>query len=222
MAASNPPSRVASLLLTAGPQPPLTPIHIIPSPVMMGNAVVEPADPLEPCQPEPPDDATYCPDLTIVTEPDNDCGANKITTGQTVRTSDIVPAWVGPPPCNDSGLSTEATVCWEYSGGIEFGFEVGDVVEINVNGTITKVVCTAVQLADCKCIGTWRCDWYVKEYWSICREYTVWIEWFTFETRQYWSRTYNEASGSKGIDQQTTCDVTTGNCSEDDDDGGNE
>ena len=185
-------------------------INMEPNPVPFARSGRTEAEGFEPCPPPPPSDV-YC-EVGVAPEPESDCAAEPINTGLSESRADIKPAWVGIPPCNDDGITSDKQVCWEIGGGVEFGFEVGDVIEVNVNGRISRVQCTSISVAPCFCTGTWFCDWFVKQAWQTCREYRVWIEWFTFETRTHWSIKYTENAGIEAISLVTTCPVTTGNC----------
>lgn len=167
-------------------------------------------EPFDPCEPLPPaKNETNCPEPPDVAEPHNTCGAEKLTTGLDTKTWDIVKAWTGLALCNDAGVTASKRVCWEYSGGMEFNFLINGVT---VKGEIGKAVCKTETLGECKCIGTWKCDWFVRQGWQRCISYTIWDHWLEFRTLEFFTRIWTTDSGSSAIEQTTTCTVTTGNC----------
>ncbi len=190
---------------------------------VMQSASTEPIAPASsgdgfvPCQPSPPDnsDGSFCSipaNNAATAEPDNDCGATMYPCGLSDEGgAKIVPAWVGNPPCNPAGVTSSVRICWSISGGVEFGFRLGDTLEIDLNGQIERIRCKTVTLGACTCIGTWTCEWSDKRCWKVCRDYVIFSD-GQFTTVQHWSRKFQEAKGSYAIEQTTTCTPTGSGC----------
>ena len=132
-----------------------------------------------------------------------DCGLNS-------KSARIVPAWVGPPPCNPAGMSESIEGCWTFEGQVEVGFDVG-AVEVTAGGGLSRQRCKTVTVGECTCVGTWTCEWEESKCWEYCREYDYWAE-GSKVTVHYMTRAFPKASGSKAIQQNTTCTPSGSGC----------